>query len=258
MKNIPLNYRRYISGGFTLIELLVVIAIISLLVSILLPSLKQVKDLAQSQLCKSNLRNLGLSFGFYHEDSSGKLIPIAVNVTGGGYSYNQTRVWRSLVMDYMDQDMRKVPGLRCPMEAGIVANIDIDYSSYHGKAIGTRPISYGINSASMLHDYFDTGRNNSLQDIAKPSDTIFCGDIGMPAASECNNPPEEWQTDIGGLSLGYMSFPKVYSSPSYFLFPRHVKTANALFYDGHVSDIRPSDDIIPYETGEAGCLFDNE
>ena len=46
--------------GFTLIELLVVIAIISLLVSILIPSLKRAKELARRAVCASNLHQPGL------------------------------------------------------------------------------------------------------------------------------------------------------------------------------------------------------
>jgi prepilin-type N-terminal cleavage/methylation domain-containing protein len=57
--------------GFTLIELLVVIAIISLLVSILLPSLNKAKELARRAVCASNQRNLGLGIHFYGNEYNG-------------------------------------------------------------------------------------------------------------------------------------------------------------------------------------------
>ena len=54
--------------AFTLIELLVVIAIISLLVSILLPSLNRAKDLAKQSVCLSNLKSIGIAVQFYVDD----------------------------------------------------------------------------------------------------------------------------------------------------------------------------------------------
>jgi prepilin-type N-terminal cleavage/methylation domain-containing protein/prepilin-type processing-associated H-X9-DG protein len=60
-------------NGFTLIELLVVIAIISLLVSILMPSLKKAKDAAKAALCMSNLRNHGVAVIFYSDEYKGML-----------------------------------------------------------------------------------------------------------------------------------------------------------------------------------------
>jgi prepilin-type N-terminal cleavage/methylation domain-containing protein len=57
--------------GFTLIELLVVIAIISLLVSILLPSLNQAKQLAKATACMSQLAGIGKALAIYANDNDG-------------------------------------------------------------------------------------------------------------------------------------------------------------------------------------------
>ncbi len=51
--------------AFTLIELLVVIAIIAILMAILMPALRKVKEQAREQVCKSNLRNIGLGIVMY-------------------------------------------------------------------------------------------------------------------------------------------------------------------------------------------------
>ena len=55
-------------NGFTLIELLVVVAIIALLVSILLPSLQEARELASTAACLSNIHQLGLACVMYIMD----------------------------------------------------------------------------------------------------------------------------------------------------------------------------------------------
>lgn len=55
--------------AFTLIELLVVIAVISLLVSILLPSLQQAKEMARSGVCKTQLRQDAVFVALYAEEN---------------------------------------------------------------------------------------------------------------------------------------------------------------------------------------------
>lgn len=68
-------------NGFTLIELLVVIAIISLLVSILLPSLQNAKLLAMDASCQSNLHNLHVGVMLYAGENDGVMPPHHTNWT---------------------------------------------------------------------------------------------------------------------------------------------------------------------------------
>ncbi|MCK4888164.1 MAG: type II secretion system protein [Planctomycetes bacterium] len=62
-----------LSGAFTLVELLVVISIISLLMSIMMPSLNRAREQANRMDCMSNMRQLTLSWMMYAHDNDGKL-----------------------------------------------------------------------------------------------------------------------------------------------------------------------------------------
>ena len=86
--------------AFTLIELLVVIAIISLLVSILLPSLKKAKTLARRTMCATNLRSLAMGMAIYANENDGYIVPAT---HGSTVVPNYVNTWEPVAQFHFDK-----------------------------------------------------------------------------------------------------------------------------------------------------------
>ena len=79
--------------GFTLVELLVVVAVISLLASILLPTLRKARESARSVACLSNERSIGLAICAYAKDYNQWLPPC--------YQFGTNWIWYSWLNPYL-------------------------------------------------------------------------------------------------------------------------------------------------------------
>ena len=103
------------SLGFTLIELLVVIAIIALLVSILVPSLSQAREMARRVYCQNNMKSVGLGVGMYANDSVDVIPPMTFLTPVGASGICQR--WCDKIGPYFDASCRviSVPGKIAPI-----------------------------------------------------------------------------------------------------------------------------------------------
>jgi prepilin-type N-terminal cleavage/methylation domain-containing protein len=84
--------------GFTLIEALVVLVILAVIVALLLPAVRTVREPARRMQCGNHLKQIGLALDSYHDDY-GELPP-AYTVDADGQPLHS---WRTLLLPYLDR-----------------------------------------------------------------------------------------------------------------------------------------------------------
>lgn len=133
-------------AGFTLIELLVVISIISLLISILLPSLSRARSQAKGVHCVARLKEFGNALAAYENTSRGLLPPArwypdASRIDGGDPGSEPVEYgWAEILFTYVYKD-----DVREPTSYPVLRNIEgRKWQEYFiCKAVGDTEVSSG-------------------------------------------------------------------------------------------------------------------
>lgn len=171
------NPRRGVSA-FTLIELLVVVAIIALLISMLLPSLKQAREQGKRAKCLANMRGIGTSSSAYaSEDSQEQIIPIhrsMVYANAGDGFFGQEWWWRTGMPYSFGGRTAQVP---FPITGGSKVTAMMDDTSLW--AARTRPLNKYIFGALEQSD------SNKMDWFSCPSDA------GYPLSAWIQDAPQE-------------------------------------------------------------------
>ncbi|HXK36020.1 MAG TPA: DUF1559 domain-containing protein [Candidatus Paceibacterota bacterium] len=165
--------------GFTLMELLVVVAIISLLLSLLVPSLRKARSVARRVVCSHNLKQIELAVSMYTGDHD-TMYPCAQDPvsTQPPYWLWMGRGWRRWVEPYLSTniDVNTPSVLLCPADR-------TDPATYESTSYAYSMTFYHspeqIDAMSATTDTYSNPQPSIAQrvgDVASPSGKILLGE----------------------------------------------------------------------------------
>ena len=186
----------YTRKKFTILELLLVIAVMVILMSMLMPALRNAKEKAKQSFCASNLKQLNVALNLYYGEQ-GDWIPIH-EIVGQNYR------WFQMIFPYTGE---KKDIFLCPSAVS-----ENQWRTVYPVSLWC---SYGMNYGTAFSHW---GWQRITQ-IKQPSTTFILADgYGSPDST----PPGYHSSDLG------------YNADTRLVGFRHLSHANVLFFDGHI------------------------
>ena len=217
-------------GRFTLVELLVVIAVIALLAALLLPALKNARELAKQINCLNNQKQIGLSVMGYVNDCNG-WFPSCYSGAGAVYGMYHTYTW---VWAQKECNASILP-FQCPSAT----------NPYDPKT----DIWYGMNvclNSGRVNSGLYSGTHLNISKVANPSRAVLLGD------------KYDKNGDSYAQSLDFGANLNISRAPSFLRHPGYK--INHVFIDQHAtalkwSEFSGSSAVAAYASGVSGSTL---
>lgn len=218
--------RRLKCYGFTLVELLVVIAIIVLLAGMLMPALKSARESSKRIYCLGNLRQIGIIENQYCDDNNDHYVPYY-----DAYLPAPNMIWAMMLVANGYSKSELVQGSILPAANGIFW-CPTNPNSYwlvgkHLNYAQNRGLTRNVDDGSWDFKYY------KRSDITHPTDRIL---VSEPTCDPILTPAPAW----GGGRCQY-NIDSPLPTDKYGVGYIHMNTANILFTDMHVNNLKQAD-----------------